>query len=151
MMNIRHTKPNDYSNICELGTKSYSDNYYEGEESFVSKIKGCYEGCFVADLDGIVGYIISFPYKVGKSFPIDSFYEPVEDPNCWYIHDLCVSVDFRGRGIAVDLAKTVLNHSNVYCLTAISGSEGFWSKIGFRSFFDLEYCGRSAKYMILIK
>lgn len=149
---IRNTKPSDYDEICELGTKSYPNNYYEGEESFISKIKGCYEGCFVADLDGIVGYVISFPYLVGKSYPIDSFYEEVEKPNCWYIHDLCVSKEFRGKGIAKELANQITNNGEkVFCLTAVLGSDNFWNKVGFRSFFDLEYCGRSAKYMILIK
>ncbi len=150
--NIRHTKPGDYAEICDLGTSNYSDNYYEGEDSFISKIKGCYEGCFVVDLDGIIGYIISFPYVLGKSFPIDSFYEPVEESNCWYIYDVCVSKDFRNKGIAKNLINIILNNkSNVYSLTSIQNSQKFWNKIGFRSFFNLEYCGVEASYMILIK
>lgn len=150
--NIRHTKESDYSEISDLGTKSYPSNYYEGEESFISKIKGCYEGCFVADLDGIVGYIISFPYLVGKPYPIDNFYKEVDDPNCWYIHDLCVSKEFRGKGIAKELASTVINrNSSVFCLTAVENSEKFWGGLGFRSFFDLDYYGGRASYMVLIK
>jgi len=150
--NIRHTKPNDYQEISKLGTKSYPDNYYEGEESFVSKITGCYEGCIVADLDGIIGYIISFPYLVGKPFPIDSFYEPVENPNCWYIHDLCVEKEFRKNGIAKELANVVMNKDHsVFCLTAVENSENFWNKLGFKSFFSLDYCGCKANYMIFIK
>ncbi len=151
-INIRHTKESDYSEISDLGTKSYPSNYYEGEESFISKVKGCYEGCFVADLDGIIGYAISFPYLVGKPYPIDSSYEPVSEPNCWYIHDLCVSKEFRGKGIAKELANTVMSRkSSVFCLTAVENSEGFWNRLGFRSFFELDYYGSSAKYMVLIK
>lgn len=145
--NIRHTQHDEFSEICELRT-----NNYEKEESFKSKLEGCYEGCFVADLDGIVGYIISFPYVIGESFPIDSFFEPIDDPNCWYIYDLCVAEDFRNKGIARDLAGKVIENSwNVVCLTAVQNSEGFWNKLGFRSFFKLNYCGDTADYMILIK
>jgi ribosomal protein S18 acetylase RimI-like enzyme len=149
---IRNTKPEDYKEVCDLGTKSYSENYYEGEESFTSKIKNNYEGCFVADLDGIIGYIISFPYFVGKSFPINSSYEEQENTNCWYIHDVCISEEFRGKGVAKELVKTVLGNSNsVYCLTSVMNSDSFWEKFGFRKFFELNYCGLPAKYMILIK
>lgn len=150
-INIRFTKPEDYSEISRLGTNSYEDNYYEGEESFISKMEGCPEGCFVADVDGIIGYIISFPYLIGKSFPIDSFFVKTENPNCWYIHDLCVSKDFRKKGVAKELAKTVIDANAVLALTAVQKSENFWAKMGFRSFFELDYCGSKAKYMILIK
>jgi len=147
---IRNILPNDYNNVCDLGTKSYPDNYYEGEESFISKIKGCYEGCLVADLDGVIGYIISFPYFIGKPYPIDHFYETPEGANCWYIHDLCVSIDFRGKGIAKDLVKIILKRKEIFCLTAVLNSENFWNKMGFRSFFEIDYYGAKAKYMMLI-
>ena len=149
-INIRFTKPEDYSEISKLGTNSYKDNYYEGEEGFISKMEGCPEGCFVADVDGIIGYIISFPYLIGKSFPIDSFFVKTENPNCWYIHDLCVSKDFRKKGVGRELAATVIKTQKTLALTAIQESEDFWYKMGFRSFFNLDYCGSKAKYMILL-
>lgn len=149
---IRHTRPEDYKEVCDLGTKNYPDNYYEGEEIFVSKIRNNYEGCFVADLDGVIGYIISFPYFVGKSFPVNNFYEKQKDTNCWYIRDVCIHEEFRDNGVAKELLKTVLsNGSSVYCLTSVMNSDGFWKKFGFREFFELDYCGLPAKYMILIR
>lgn len=152
MTTIRNAIKSDYSDIAEIGTRSYSDEYYEGEESFFSKIDGCPSGCFVADLDGVVGYAISFPYVVGKSFPIDSFFILVENPNCWYIRDVCVAEDFRGMGIAKMLASKVIETGwDVMCLTAVQGSEGFWERLGFRSFFETNYCGKKASYMVFIK
>jgi GNAT superfamily N-acetyltransferase len=149
---IRHINPEDYSEVCDLGTKNYAEEYYEGEESFISKIKNNYESCFVADLDGVIGYIISFPYFVGKSFPINCFHEKQDNTNCWYIHDVCVQKEFRSKGAAKQLVKTVLNNGNsVYCLTSVMGSKSFWETFGFREFFELNYCGLPAKYMILIK
>jgi ribosomal protein S18 acetylase RimI-like enzyme len=149
---IRTARKSDYSDVAEIGTKSYSEEYYKGEESFFSKMEGCPSGCFVADLDGVVGYAISFPYVVGKSFPIDSFFVLVDAPNCWYIHDVCVAEDFRGMGIARMLAKKVIETGwNVVCLTAVQGSEEFWERFGFRSFFELNYCGKKASYMMMLK
>lgn len=89
---------------------------------------------------------------MGKPYPIDSFFEPQDEPNCWYIHDICVSSEFRGKGIARELAKTVMTtDSSVFCLTAVQNSENFWERLGFRSFFELDYYGARASYMILVK
>ena len=151
-INIRHINPSEHNDISKLATENYSEDYFESDESFSSKIKNYYEGCFVADLDGVVGYIISFPYFIGKSFRINSTYVPPDNADCCYIHDLSVSKDFRNKGIAKMLAGHVLKNSwKVVCLTAVQNSERFWNKMGFRSFFELDYCGNKAQYMILIK
>lgn len=148
-MTIRLAKKSDYSDIAEIGTNSYSEEYCEEENSFFSKFP---QGCFVADVDGVVGYAISFPYLIGKSFPIDSFFVLVDNPNCWYIHDICVSEDFKGMGIDRMLASKVIEIGwDVMCLTAVQGSEGFWERFGFRSFFELDYCGKKASYMLFMK
>lgn len=148
---IRFALDSDVLEIDKLGTEHYSSCYYESEQSFVSKIKNCSEGCLVADVDGVVGYLISFPYKLGKIFPIDSEYTPVPDSDCWYVHDLCVSKDFRSKGIATQLANSILINKKIVALTAVQNSEHFWNKFGFRTFFESEYCGLKASYMILIK
>lgn len=150
-LKIRNTMSNDYTKICELGSQCYSKNYYEDDKSFISKIEGCYEGCLVADVDGIIGYIISFPYKLGKIHPINCKFKEEPGPNCWYIHDICVIEEFRKKGVGKELANSIIKNYNVICLTSLVNSELFWKKLGFRSFFETEYCGDKAKYMMLIK
>jgi predicted acetyltransferase len=99
-----------------------------------------------------VGYAISFPYYLGKSYPINTNYDIVENPNCWYIHDLCVVERFRKKGVAKMLAKEVINKSwNVLALTAVQNSNSFWNKLGFLSFGSVDYCDQRAEYMVLIK
>jgi ribosomal protein S18 acetylase RimI-like enzyme len=145
---IRYTKSSDYPEINRLA----KENNHESEEVLASKIKGCYEGCLVADLDGIIGYIISFPYSLGKSYPINSFFEQIDNPNCWYIYEVCISKEFRKKGVAKDLANSIIKSSSkTFCLTALEGSEGFWSKLGFRTFFESNQSGKKASYMMLIK
>ena len=152
MINIRHPKEKEYDDIESLANDGYSNDFFESKNSFVSKIKGFPEGCYVAELDGIIGYIISFPYYLGESFPINTKYAIIENPNCWYIHDLCVMKSFRKKGIASLLAKKVLKNSwNIIALTAVQDSEKFWNTLGFLSFKDVDYCDKKSKYMILIK
>lgn len=151
-VSIRPTKTSDHPAVSAIGTASYPDNYYEGDGSFESKMIGYPEGCFVADLDGVVGYIISFPYLLGKPYPIDEYFVPVEDPNCYYIHDLCVAEEFRGKKIASRLAEKVLEKNwQVFGLIAVLGSGRFWSRFGFRGFAVIDYYGRKAEYMLLIR
>lgn len=145
---IRLTTPNDYAEICDL-ENNYE--YHEEKKFFINKVKAYPEGCFVADVDGIIGHIISFPYLIGKSFPSEQLFEPISKPSCWYIHNLYVSKDFRKKGIAKELTEIILNSNKIIALTATQGSEYFWEKLGFRSFFELIYCGEKAQYMILIK
>lgn len=149
---IRKIIPKDYEEIENIANESYSNNYYETESSLISKIENFPDGCLVADLDGVVGYAISFPYYLGKSFPINTNYEIMEDPNCWYIHDLCVVKRFRKKGVAKMLAKEIIKKSwNVVALTAVQDSKSFWSKLGFLSFKVVNYCNEKADYMLLIK
>lgn len=150
--NIRKTKSSDYPAINTLGTANYPKNYDETDESFNSKMAGYPEGCFVADLDGIIGYVVSFPYLLGKQYPANEPYAPVASPDCYYIHDLTVSPDFRRKGIATQLAKKVLQaHWEVTGLVAVGGSRGFWQTLGFRGFAHIDYYGLKAEYMLLIR
>jgi ribosomal protein S18 acetylase RimI-like enzyme len=149
---IRPTKISDYPAVNAIGTASYPDNYYEGDASFESKMRGYSEGCFVADVDGVVGYAISFPYLIGRPYPIDEIFELEPEPNCYYIHDLCVLDEFRGKGIANKLAERVLEIQwVVIALVAVMYSSGFWRLFGFKGFASLDYYGLKAEYMLLIR
>jgi ribosomal protein S18 acetylase RimI-like enzyme len=149
-VSIRPTKISDYPAVNAIGTASYQENYFEGELSFESKMRGYPDGCFVADLDGVVGYVISFPYKLGMPYPIDSMFELVNNPDCYYIHDLCVLDEFRGKGIAKRLAERVLGWP-IVGLVAVGGSGKFWRKFGFLGFASIDYYGLKAEYMLRIK
>jgi len=149
---IRPTKISDYPAVNAIGTASYPECYYEGDASFESKMMGYPDGSFVADLDGVVGYVISFPYILGKPYPLDTAFKPVAWPDCYYIHDLCVLKEFRGNGIANKLAEQILAKDwNVFALVSVAGSGKFWRKLGFRGFAAINYYGRKAEYMLLIR
>lgn len=147
---IRPTKISDYPAVNAIGTASYPENYAEDELSFNSKMQGYPDGCYVADLDGVVGYVISFPYVLGRIYPINTAFELTMEPDCYYIHDLCVLDEFRGKGIAKKLAESVLSWP-VIGLVAVMKSRGFWQQFGFQSFASIKYCGKKAEYMLRIK
>lgn len=147
---IRHAKPEDFDFIDHIGTSSYPDNYYEGSESFRSKILGYPEGCFVCEINKeIVGYIISFPYTLWEYYPINENYKKVEDPDCHYIHDLCVEKTHRGKGYGISLVDQVLRiKSKPKVLMSVLESENFWNKFGFQNQKTIDYYGLNAVYMV---
>jgi len=152
MVTIRPTRSTDYAEVNALGNAHHLAEHYESDESFESKMRGYPDGCFVAELDGIVGYLISFPYTLGKLCPLNELYSPVQKPDCYYIHDVCVLPDFRGMGVAKQLAAKALEGDwAVVGLVAVAGAGGFWRKLGFREFAVIEYYGRRAEYMLRLR
>lgn len=152
MLTIRPACSKDAAEIAAIGTASYPEQYYESPENFESRLTGYPAGCFVADLDGLVGYIISFPYRLGSVCELNQPYTAEPEPDCYYIHDLCVLKEFRGRGIAKQLAERILELKwGVIGLVSVNGSGKFWRKLGFRGFAEIKYCGRKAEYMLLIR
>lgn len=153
MIVISQATQSDIVDIDKLGTESYPSNYYEGTESFASKIYQNFSTCLTAkDNDVLVGYIIGFPYIFGKPYPINKIYKPVKHSNCYYIHDLCVDKNYRKLGIGKKLViQTILNISDNICLVAVLDSSLFWKKFGFVSVGNFDYYGLQAAYMVRLK
>ena len=147
---IRQAKPEDFDFIDNIGTSNYPINYYEGSESFRSKMLGCPEGCFVCEINNeIVGYIVSFPYVLWEPYPINENYKKVEEPDCYYIHDVCVDKKHRGKGYAMSLVDEVLKIKlNPKVLMSVIDSENFWEKFGFQRHKQINYYGLNATYMV---
>lgn len=152
MVSIRNSKASDQDEISAIVQVHRRKNHEEDESTLKNKIEAFPEGCFVADLDGVVGYTISFPYVIGKAFKNEADDLPIENPDCYYIHDLFVIPEFRKRGIGRMLAQKVLQFRwSVVCLVATDHSERFWHKFGFRGFTTVEYCGSESEYMLRLK
>jgi predicted N-acetyltransferase YhbS len=152
VITIRLFQPADIAAVDEIGNAHYPANYYESRHAFESKINGYAEGCFVAEYAGeVVGYIIAVPWRKGISLHLNSVYSPPENPDCLYIHDICVKQQWREKGIAQKLVNAVftLNTWRDICLTAVLNSAGFWRQFGFEPIAQIEYCDAPAVYMQL--
>lgn len=136
--------------VEDLGTITYPSNYYEGQESFKSKIVGYPKGCFLARKDKeVVGYIISFPYILNEAYPINECFQKPIKPDCLYIHDLCVAESHRKEGIARALVEKILESElSPKALVSVLDSEQFWNKFGFISQRSFDYYGGNGYYMV---
>lgn len=149
-MIIRPIQSSDFEEISDIGINNYPDEYYESTESFISKAKGYLSGCFVCLLEEkICGYIISFPYFLNEYYPINFKYENFHNPNCYYIHDLCVLPEYRNKGVAKKLLdKASLHDYKKTALIAVCDSSSFWTKMNFTHNRTINYYGLPADYMI---
>ena len=61
----------------------------------------------------LAGYVISFPYIMGKPYPINEIYVAL-DGDCM-LHDLCVAKWARGSGLGASMADAVLRGPRTGC------------------------------------
>lgn len=152
MFLIRPARLRDIAAMSFIGATNYPKNYYEGEEAFASKIASYLRGCFVAETAGeIIGYVISLPWHSEKIILPSDFYTPPYNPDCLYIHDVCVALKYRDRGVGRKLVNRVLDLTDwdKFVLVASAGTGGFWRLFGFTHIAQIEYCDAAAEYMQL--
>jgi ribosomal protein S18 acetylase RimI-like enzyme len=88
------------------------------------------------DEDEVCGYAVSHPIRHGHPPDLDSLLgEIAPEANQFYIHDVCVLPELRGRGHAVEGINKLLAISERYpttCLVSVYGTSSFWARFGFR-------------------
>jgi len=150
-IHVRRACQADAAAISALGSEHYPKAYEEAVESIYEKLKSAKASCWVATADGyVVGYGLAFPYLLNECCPLTSAaYEEIREPNCTYIHDLCVSARFRGLKLARQLVEKIIEANALphLALTAVLGSQAFWAQFGFQTARLLEYHGTPAHYM----
>jgi len=95
--------------------------------------------CLVALVgDVIAGYSLCFPWKLGTFPPHDTpFPDTLPEPDSFFIQDMSLDPDFRGRGISKDLLSAVYARSALrgfadIALVAVAQSGNFWDRQGFQ-------------------
>ena len=132
----------------DLGTRRYSVDLYESKKAFRNKWSISPDGCF-ADIedDMLRGYILSLPWKSNEVVPLSQVVSLPDNPDCWYIHDLCVNSYSQGQGvgcglIAKSLDTAILKGFKRCFLVAVNNSEVFWIKRGFKILDTIIYTKR---------
>lgn len=127
----------DTADIARLST-AHLGPYAEGEEVFAERIRLAPEGCFVlARGPAIAGYFFSHPWVRFKPPALHQMLGEIPAAtDCWYVHDVAVDADARGGGVVAEVcarALYVARHKGIRTamLVAVSGADGYWSKLGF--------------------
>ena len=128
----------DVPGVSELATRVHI-NYPERQAVLAEKFVLFPKGCFtLAGLDGaIYGYCFSHPW-IDAPPSLDTFLETLpENPSSYFIHDLTLDPSMRRKNLAgmlmpmiVDITKGISIRQ--IALVAVSGSQPFWVRMGFR-------------------
>lgn len=128
----------DLPAVDRLSVRIHPD-FPERPEVLAEKFRLFPRGCFV--LDGAhlptAGYCFSHPWQSGPPPELDTPLGGLpERPNAYFIHDLAVEAFLRRRNLASVIVPLLVGvaHSipvDRMTLVAVSGSEPFWTRMGF--------------------
>ncbi|CAO1604785.1 hypothetical protein XANCAGTX0491_008325 [Xanthoria calcicola] len=113
-------------------------NLPESDQVFAERVRLFPQGCLalVEDVaDDLCGYVISHPIRRRQPPALDSLLgEIASDADQYYIHDLAILSEFRGRGLARECINKLLQRAKRYptvSLVSVYNTAPFWGRFGF--------------------
>jgi GNAT superfamily N-acetyltransferase len=134
----RPMRPADLPAVVAVADVVHLD-YPERPEVMAERLSLFPQGCLCAGLagDGIVGYAIMHPGRIGRPPALDALLGSLPDhADCLYIHDVAILDVARSAGLGarlIDVAVELASQSalNALALTAVNGSVQYWERQGF--------------------
>ncbi len=138
MSAIRSMRDDDLPRVLDLQRQSFTPDLVESDAVICQRYARFGADFFVAlEGDVIVGYTLCFPWKLGTFPPHDTpFPDTLPEPDSFFIQDLSVHRDYRGRGLSKELLKAVFARGAAYryrqvALVAVAQSGTYWDSQGF--------------------
>lgn len=162
MLLIRLMQSADLPAVIKLQDRCYAAELFEPAEVVVNRFKNCTETCWVALYqDKLWGYLFTYPSTVGKIGALAEDFQPLADADCLYLHDMAVSSDARGQGVARALLQQAEQYAlakqfNSLALVAVQNSSSYWQQQGFVAVAETtaeqqhlltSYTGQQAQYL----
>jgi ribosomal protein S18 acetylase RimI-like enzyme len=140
MFLIRQMQHSDLAAVIRLQDSCYHDELYEAPEVVLQRFMRHPQSCWVAVYkDKLWGYLFTYPSKVGNVNPLGAEFPQYANADCLYLHDVAVSRDARGQGVATSLVTQAAQHAKELglqrlALVAVQNSVEFWQQQGFVKF-----------------
>lgn len=163
MLSIRLMQNTDLPAVVKLQDRCYTADLFEPAELVKRRWTAFPQSCWVACFDDkLWGYLFSYPSQLGEVNALAAEFSQHPAPNCLYLHDVAVSGDARGQGVA----KALLVEAHAYAiqqqlshlsLVAVQNSASYWQLQGFAEYPQLTeaaqtqlatYIGQSAHYLV---
>ncbi|KAI4118413.1 MAG: hypothetical protein LQ345_001526 [Seirophora villosa] len=135
----RSMSANDIESLVRVANKIHPD-LPESDQVFAERVTLFPAGCLaLVEDDGsgdeLCGYVISHPIRRRQPPALDSLLgEIASDADQYYIHDLVILPEVRGRGLARQCMEKLLAIAKRYNTTSIIsvyGTATFWGRFGF--------------------
>ncbi|KAL8973658.1 MAG: hypothetical protein Q9197_002085 [Variospora fuerteventurae] len=110
----------------------------ESDKVFAERVRLFPEGCLAlveCERDKLYGYAISHPTRRRQPPALDRFLVAIaSDADQYYIHDLAILPEARGRGLAQECINKLFGIAQRYpttSLVSVYGTAPFWGRFGF--------------------
>lgn len=162
MLTIRQMQAFDLPAVVKLQDRCYSAELFEPAELLKRRFSAFPQSCWVACYQKkLWGYLFCYPAKLGKVNALAADFQQMVSPDCLYLHDIAVSLDARGQGVAQQLLATAEQYAaakglHQLALVAVQNSALYWQQRGFTAFNTLSandqqnlasYSGQQALYL----
>jgi GNAT superfamily N-acetyltransferase len=162
MLSIRQMQSTDLPAVIKLQDRCYAAELFEPADVLVHRFKTCAETCWVAFYrDKLWGYLFCYPSVNGKIGALAEDFQKAQTADCLYLHDMAVSSDARGQGVAKALLAQAEHYASEHqyallALVAVQNSASYWQQQGFSPVSDISplqqqllasYTGQQAQYL----
>lgn len=134
---------------------AYPEDLREPLASLAARQALAEEFCFVALIDGeIAAYLIAHPWEKDRSPGLHATLEALPEPApVLHLHDMAVSPDHQGKGLAGALLKALIDAARnarfqELTLVAVGDARTYWEKKRFRAHHPVEGYDENALFMI---
>ena len=131
--------PQDLDGVQELADAIHPD-HPESMDVFAERLRLYPRGCHVLGAGrSLMGYDISHPWHLGKPPALNSRLGEIPgDASTYYIHDVALLPEARGKGYASQAVEELALHACAVglgnlSLVAVNRSQIFWEKLGFHA------------------
>lgn len=137
MFKIRLMQHTDLPAVVRLQDSCYADAFFEPADVVYQRLMLYPQSCWVACYrEKLWGYLFSYPSLSGQINPLGAEFGRYEQADCLYLHDMAVSMDARGQGVATALLQTAQAYAATLGLqqlglVAVQNSTSFWQQHGF--------------------
>jgi GNAT superfamily N-acetyltransferase len=136
---LRPLHPEDIGAVLCIQARCYFQMEPESAAALLSRLRLSPDTCWLAQSEGAAaGYLLAHPWRSDAPPALDTELERLPaEADCFYLHDLAIDPDRRGRGIAELLVEAALAAASGLslrrcALTAVQSSQPFWARFGFR-------------------
>ncbi len=155
-MLIRPIQEPDWAPILRLQDEAYHALDPESEVVLRSKVQLGPETCLVAcQAERVIGYCLAHPWLANEPASLYQIYRQPKAEEGLYLHDMVVSPQAQGQGVAVRFLQHLARHARTHnfnriSLVAVQGADRYWLRHQFCPLpctKDLSAYGPGAVYM----
>ena len=127
----------DLPGLLTVQRACYGDGYIESAAVYARRLASPAQCSWVMERAGrICAYLAAYDSAAQKVTPLHGDFEPADQADTLYLHDLAVLPEVAGQGVARALLAPLWRDAAARGITrsalvAVQGSQGFWARLGY--------------------